>query len=111
MSVSQPRETAPEQCARPGWHALERSHAPATHRTALATTPGNIVQSFPHAPQLCTSVAVLVQLPAHIVVHTSGASARASPPSVATSGPSSDAIASASDAPSVRMTSSSRTLG
>jgi hypothetical protein len=62
-SVSQPSPAAAVQCARDGRHALVTSHAPATQRTASATTPVSAVQSLPHRPQLCGSREVSVQAP------------------------------------------------
>ncbi len=51
-SVSQPSCGLVEQCDRLGRHAPETSQTPATHRTALGTTPVRVVQSLPQRPQL-----------------------------------------------------------
>jgi hypothetical protein len=101
-SVSQPSSGLPLQSAQPAAHAeAGKLHAPAAVHDVAPATCGRSVQSWPHDPQLCTSLGTHAPLHARSPVGHPGAapSSPASPPPA--SGPGGPASVVPVSAPAV----------
>jgi hypothetical protein len=99
MSVSHPSSGLPSQSAHPAAHDdAGKLHAPAVVQDVVPATCARFVQSWPHVPQLCTSLGTHVPLHSMSPVEHPGGGP-SSPPASGTSPPPSAPVAPVSAAP------------